>query len=360
MTSKKPVSYYAYVGSRTTRERNARGDGINVYRVNGETGAWGHVQLVPGLLNPSFLAFDRDQRFLYAVHGDASEISAFSISPRTGELAFINRVTTSGRNPVHLSVDLSNRFIVVANHITSSLVVLPRHDDGSVGEPVDLVEVKGEIGPHRIEQPFAKPHQVEFDCTGQFVIVPDKGLDQVFTYRFDKEAGRLLPAGGAPAREGAGPRHVALHPSNGIAYVLNELDSTVTGYHFDPVTGILQPLQVISALPDTFIGHSRAAEITVSSDGRFVYASNRGHDSIAVFAVDQPSGRLRNVDWVGCRGRIPRFFSLNPTGLDLVVANEDSDSIVSFCVNQQTGMLEAPREVAQTGSPVCVIFTDNQ
>jgi 6-phosphogluconolactonase len=357
MMSNPPVSYFAYVGSRTTRERNARGDGINVYRVDGETRAWAHVQLVSGLLNPSFLAFDRSRCFLYAVHGDASEISAFAVSQDTGELAFINRETTLGKNPVHLSVDPSNRFIVVANHITSSLAVLPRREDGSIGPPVDLVEFKGQIGPHRVEQPFAKPHQVEFDRTGTFVIVPDKGLDRVFTYRFDSETGKLIPASDAPAREGAGPRHVALHPSNAFAYVVNELDSTITAYRFDPEAGNLLPLQVVSALPDTFIGHSRAAEIAVSPDGRFVYASNRGHHTIAIFAVDQSSGRLTNTGWADCLGRTPRFFTLDLTGSTVIVANEDSDSIVTFEVNQRTGMQEYGREVARTGSPVCIVLT---
>jgi 6-phosphogluconolactonase len=223
---------------------------------------------------------------------------------------------------------------------------------------VQLVELEGQIGPHRVEQPFAKPHQVEFDRTGSFVIVPDKGLDCVFAYRFDAGAGKLFPAGAAPSREGAGPRHVSLHPSNAFAYVVNELDSTITAYSFDARTGALSPFQVVSALPDTFIGRSRAAEIAVSPDGRFVYASNRGHDSIAVLAVDQPSGRLTNIGCAECRGRTPRFFATDPTGLVLAVANEDSDSIVSFRVDQHTGMLEHRQETARTGSPVCIVFSE--
>jgi 6-phosphogluconolactonase len=357
MTTASPF-YFAYVGSRTTRERNARGDGINVYRVDAPTGGWTHVQLVDGLLNPSFLALDRSGRFLYCVHGDASEISAFSVDPGTGRLTFINQASTQGKNPVHLSVDPSNRFIVVANHVTSNLALLPRHEDGSVGKLVDLVVLDGKIGPHRVEQPFAKPHQVEFDPSGRFIVIPDKGLDCIFTYRLDETAGTLnaVDAPAAPAREGAGPRHVAFHPSGVIAYVVNELDSTVTAYRLNPERGSMTPLQVLSALPDTFVGHSRAAEIMVSKDGRFVYASNRGHDSIAIFSIDQPSGQLTNVGWVASQGRTPRFFTFDPSGIWLFVANEDSDTVVTFRIDPQTGLPSLMGEAVQTGSPVCIIF----
>nr|WP_246216053.1 beta-propeller fold lactonase family protein [Microvirga makkahensis] len=252
VTVRSPVCF-AYVGSRTTRERKARGNGLNVYRVDTATGVWTRVQEVTGLYNPSFLALDHSRRFLYCVHGDTSEISTFRIDP-------------------------GSRFIVAANHVTSSLALLPRQADGSLGELIDLVVFKGEIGPHRVGQPFAKPHQVEFEPTGRFIAVPDKGLDRVFSFRLNEEKGRLLAvdAPPAPAREGAGPRRIAFHPTNGIGYVVNELDATVTAYRLDLEHGGLTPLQVLSTLSDTFVGHSRAAEIAVSMDRRFVYASNRG------------------------------------------------------------------------------------
>lgn len=351
-------SYFAYVGSRTTRERNARGEGISVYRVDAGTGGWAQVQAVSGLLNPSFLAFDRTGSFLYTVHGDASEVSAFRRDATTGQLSVLNRESTEGKNPVHLAFDATNRWLVVANHITSTLAVLPRHEDGSLGKISDLVALKGKLGPHRVEQPFAKPHQVAFDRQDKFIVVPDKGLDQVFTFQLDPGSGRLAAiATPAPiAREGAGPRHVAFHPANGFAYVINELDSTVTAYRFDPATGALTPFQVVSSLPDTYVGNSRGSEIAVSPDGRFVYASNRGYDSVAVFAVDAPSGRLTPVEWVPSLGKTPRFFAFDPAGKFFSVANEDSDTIVAFRVDRATGKITATGDEVKTGSPVCIVF----
>jgi 6-phosphogluconolactonase len=239
---RKPMSdtekYFAYVGARTTKERNARGDGLNVYQVNAHSGAWAHVQLMGDLVNPSFLAFDQSKQFLYAVHGDLSDITAFAIDAATGKLEVVSRQSTQGKNPVHLAFDPTNRFCVVANHITSTLALLPRRADGSLGTVTDLVKLDGKIGPHRAEQQFAKPHQVEFDPSGKFVVVPDKGLDGLFTYRVDVESGKLVLVGKVTgAREGSGPRHMAFHPSGKLAYVINELDSTVTAYNFDGATG---------------------------------------------------------------------------------------------------------------------------
>ncbi|MFB3813834.1 MAG: lactonase family protein [Terriglobales bacterium] len=350
-------TYFAYVGCRTTRERNARGEGINVYRMEAASGRWTHVQLCRGLVNPSFLAFDRSSRFLYTVHGDGNEISAFQVNERSGEISFINRQSTRGKNPVHLSFDPANRFVVVANHVTSSLAVLPvDQNNGSVGEVVDLVTLQGKIGPHRVEQPFPKPHQVEFDPAGKFIAVPDKGLDCVFSFRLDT-TGKLIAADppSVEARETSGPRHIAFHPRLPYTYVINELDSTVTSYRYNAM-GQLSPFQVISCLPDTFTGNSRASEIAVSHDGRFVYGSNRGHDSLVVFAVDETTGRLTSVDWTSSRGRTPRFFTLDPTGRFLFCANEDSDTIVKFDVDARTGRLSPTDDIVKTGSPVCILF----
>jgi 6-phosphogluconolactonase len=351
------ASYFAYVGARTTKERMARGNGLNVYEVEAHTGTWRHIQLLSDLINPSYLAFDRTHKFLYAVHGDLSDISAFAIDGASGKLRTINRQSTQGTNPVHLAIDPTNNFVAVANHNTSTLVLLPRQDDGSLGPVIDLVKLEGKIGPHREEQPFAKPHQVESDLQGRFIIVPDKGLDLISTYRIDAQAKKLVLASKPlQAREGAGPRHVTFHPSRRFAYVVNELDSTVSAHHYDPETGALQTFQVISTLPDTFTGNSRASEIAISSDGRFVYASNRGHNSVAVFSVNASDGRLMSVGWPPTGGNTPRFFALDPNGDVLFAANEDSDTIVPFTIDKGNGLLTRKEPSLQIGSPVCILF----
>lgn len=348
---------YAYVGSRTTRERNARGDGISVYRVDTATGALQMTQLVGDLVNPSFLALNRDGDRLYTVHGDLSDISAFAVDKASGKLEFINRQSTQGKNPVHLAIDPSGRHVVVSNHIGASLAVLPLNADGSLGELTQLVKLDGPIGPHRVEQKQAKPHFNPFDPNGRFVIVPDKGLDRTFTFRFAD--GQLSPASPAfvGAREGAGPRHIAFHPGGRFAYVVNELDSTVTAYAYDATSGALTPLQVLSSLPDTFTGNSRASEIEVDASGRYVYASNRGHDSVAIFQVDPRSGHLRFVGADPSQGRTPRFFTASPDGRFMYVLNEDSDSIVAMRIDHASGRLHPTGFSVQSGSPVCMVFS---
>lgn len=341
----------AYVGARTTRARNARGNGLNVYRLGADL-AWEHLQLLE-MQNPSFLAFDRTGGFLYTVHGDSDRASAFSIDRASGRLSFLNEQTTNGQNPVHLSFDPANRYLVVANHVTSSLAVLPRLDDGRLGEICSLTTIAGEVGPHRIEQPFAKPHQVEFDPSGKWIAVPDKGIDKILVYGLDATSGALMQASSCSAREGAGPRHIVFHPEGRLAYVVNELDSTVACYRFDPETGTLQAFQVVPSLPETFTGNSRAAEISISDDGRFVYASNRGSDTIAAFEIDA-SGHLTSVGSWATGGRTPRFFTVLPEGI-LLAANEDTDTVVAFDVDRTTGRLAPRPEVLNVGSPVCIV-----
>lgn len=345
---------FAYVGSRTTRERNARGDGISVYQCDPVTGALALLQVVGDLENPSFLALNRAATRLYAVHGDKEEISAFRVEPGSGKLVMLNRQSTGGRNPVHLALDASERFIVVSNHITSSLAVLPLGDDGSLQPLKQLLPLTGEPGPHRKEQPFAKPHYNPFDPSGRFVVVPDKGVDRIFVLRF--EAGVLSPASEAVAREGAGPRHVAFHPRQPWVYAINELDSTVTAYHFDAEAGTLRPFQVVSALSDRFTGNSRAAEIEVHPGGHVLYASNRGEDSIAVLAIDPDSGCLTLTQTQPAGGRTPRFFALSPEARWMYVLNEDSDRIVQWQVDALTGHLSDTGRAWTCGSPVCMVF----
>jgi len=348
---------WAYVGSRTTRERHARGEGISVFEFDASSGSLERVQLVGDLVNPSYLALGRDGRHLYCVHGDRSEVSAFHIDQGSGRLSFINRQSTEGLNPVHLALDPSGEFLVVTNHIGASLAVLPINQDGALDSLVQRVPISGPIGPHRIEQQQAKPHFNPFDPSGRFVIVPDKGLDRVFSFRFHQ--GRLVPAEAAfvATREGAGPRSAVFHPRRPVAYILNELDSTVTTCAFDVQSGALAALHILSTLPASFTGNSRAAGIAIDRAGRTLYASNRGQDSIAMFRLDVATGLPEFMGAESTLGRTPRFFTLSPDGGRLFALNEDSDSIVAFDVDPATGRLAAPRAVASCGSPVCMVFS---
>ena len=353
---------FAYVGCRTTRERGARGEGIQVYKMNPISGAWDPVQLVRGTANPSFLAFDRTERFLYAVHGDLSEISAFRVDPQSGKLAKIGRQDTGGRNPVHLTADPTNRFMIVANYATGTLAVLPRREDGSLGPVQQLLALPGEPGPNKVDQTASHPHQVAYDPHGRFLVVPDKGLDRVFTFSFDPAQGVLAAAdpGFVTVPPGAGPRHVAFHPTAPYAFVANELGSAVEAYRYDAQTGALTPHQIVPSIPDTYIGANTAAEIAIAPSGRFVFVSNRGHDSIGCFAVDAATGRLTPSGWTPSGGKGPRFFAIDPAGALLHAANENGDTIVAFRVDADTGALTPTGQVVRTGSPVCIIFSTRQ
>jgi len=354
---KSPGVMFAYVGAFTTPERKGHGDGINVYRMDAASGGWTHVQLVP-VVNPSFLAADRQQRFLYSVHADLDEVSAYAIDKASGQLTPLNRQSCGGKNPVYLAIDPGNRFIVTANYGAGSVGVVPISQDGSLGARTDLASLPGEPGPNRKEQASSHPHECPFDPAGHFILVPDKGLDRVFAFRLDGASGKLTPNDPSfvATREGAGPRHIAFHPSLPLAYVIDELDSTVTTYRYDPEHGSLQPAQVVPTIPPSFTGNNTGAEVAVAPSGRFVYGSNRGHDSIAIFAVDHAQGTLSPVGWEPTQGKTPRFFGLDPATTFLYAANQDSDTIVAFRVNPVTGRLKPTGQVVKTGSPVCIIF----
>src|SRR5262249_35799370 len=241
---------YAYVGSFTTAQRNARGDGIHVYRVDPETSAWTHVQHIGDLVNPSYLALSPDQRFLYSVHGDEDYATALALDAATGQAKLLNRAATSGKNGVREAVDPSGKFLVVANYASGSVAVLPIAPDGSLRDQHQLVPLPGEPGPHKVEQASSHPHDIVFHPSRRFVLVPDKGPDRVFVFRFDATTGTLTPTeqGAVKSRPVAGPRHLAFHPKLPIVWVLNELDSTIATYRFDAGSGALAALQVQSTL----------------------------------------------------------------------------------------------------------------
>jgi 6-phosphogluconolactonase (cycloisomerase 2 family) len=345
---------FAYVGCYTTPERKGRGNGINVYKVDRRTGAFTHVQRVAGLENPSFLTIDRTGRYLYSVHGDRSEATSFVIAPRTGHLRLLNRQSTGGYNPIHLSFDKAGRFLVVANYGTDSTAVLPIGRDGTLQPYSTLTTVTGTIGPHRVEQKNVRPHHNPLDRSGRHFFLPCKGGDAVISYRLDARRGVLVEAGRVASRPGAGPRHIDFHPRRPFAYVINELDSTITTYR--QAGARLAPLQVVRSTPPDFTGYSTGAEIAVDRAGRTVYVSNRGHDSIGVFAIDRVSGTLTPRQWVPTKGTVPRFFALDPAERFLYVANQGSHTIFAYRVGRG-GKLSSTSIKVNVGSPACIVFS---
>jgi 6-phosphogluconolactonase len=352
-------NHFVYVGCRTTKERNARGKGISVYTMDGASGGWSQIQLLEGLTNPSFLTLDRAQRFLYCVHGDRDEVSAFSIDPDSGKLAFVNHQNTGGTNPVYLTIDPSGRIILIANYGTGSIAVLPINEDGSMGTLRHRIQLQGTPGPHRLEQTSSHPHQAVFSPDGKFVVVPDKGLDRIFVIALNAAEGTLEinEANTIVTRSMAGPRHVAFHPLLNILYAINELDSTITSYSFDPRLGRLHPLEWVSTVPAVFTSTNTASGIAVHPSGRYLYCSNRGHDSIAAFAISADGASLSPLGWQLSQGKQPRFFSPDPSWGFLYAANELSDTIAPFRI-EPDGRLHSLGHVIETGSPTCIVFKD--
>ena len=344
---------FAYVGSYTTPGRQGHGNGINVYRVDARTGAFKHVQTLGGLENPSFLAINKERTRLYSVHGDRSEATAYTIDPLTGHIAVLNRQSTGGHNVIHLALDATGRFLVVSNYGTDSIAALPIAKDGGLGPYSTLTTVAGKIGPHRREQGNIRPHHNPLDREGKHFFLPCKGGDVVVSYRLDKKKGVAVEAGRVASRPGAGPRHIDFHPTRALAYVINELDSTITTYRKKGPT--LTPIQTVPSCPDSFTGYSTGAEIAVDRAGRNVYVTNRGHDSVGVFAIDRAKGTLSPQQWVPTRGTVPRFFALDPDERFLYVANQGSDTIFGYRRNADGKLSPTPIKVS-VGSPACIVF----
>ena len=356
-TAPASASRIAYVGSFTSKSRNACGEGLSVFRVDAGSGAWTRIQLLADEVNPSFLALDPRRRFLYAVHADTDQVSAFAVDPQAGTLTLVNRQSTGGANPAHLALDPSGRHLAAANYAAGSVAVVPINADGSLGVRTDLVTLTGEPGPHRTEQTSSHPHQCVFDPAGRFMVVPDKGLDRVCVFRLDTATGKLVAADPpfVRTRAGAGPRHVGFHPRLPFAWVINELDSTIAAYRVS-AAGALEPIQVVASIPSTFTGNNTGSGIVVSASGRFVFASNRGHDSIGAFRVDETGGMLTPIAWEPTGGAMPRFIGAGPADHLLYAANQNGDTVVEFDIAAATGRLRRTGRDVSTGTPVCVVW----
>jgi 6-phosphogluconolactonase len=364
--AKHHAKYFVYVGTYT--EEGSESKGIYAYRFDMDTGQLVPIGLAAETINPSFLAVHPNHHFLYAVNevsnykGQKSgAVSAFAIDRATGKLTLLNQVASKGGDPCHISLDQSGKYVLVANYAGGSVAVFPVLEDGRLGEASAFVQHSGHgANPQRQEGPHA--HSIDVSLDNRFAVVDDLGLDQSLIYRFDSAQGTLAANDAkvnptvANAAPGAGPRHFAFHPNGRFAYVINEMQSAVSAFRYDTATGGLQPLQTISSLPKDFSGHSEAAEIQVHPSGKFLYASNRGHDSIAVFSINGNRGTLTPIEYVSTKGATPRNFEIAPTGLLLFAANEKSDNIVVFHINPQTGRLTPTGKVLEVAQPVCVKF----
>lgn len=345
---------FAYVGCYTTQDRDGRGDGIHVYRLNDTGDLWTEVQQVAGLENPSLFTLRRDQSVLYSVHGGRNLVSAFSVDRVSGRLTLLNQMDCQGNNPVDSALDPSERFLVVGNYGSGTVAVMPLEPDGRLTPVSQLVTLTGTPGPDPMQQVSSHPHAVIFDPTGDYVVVPDKGFDKTFLFRFS--AGRLESTEQASiaSKPGAAPRHTVFHPSLPILYVNNELDSTVTVYEWN--AGRATEAQVVGTIPNGYEERNTTAEIAASPCGRFLYVSNRGQDSVVLFRITFGTGWLTYSGYTPTGGRRPRFFTLDLTAQRLYAANQDSDDITGFRIDPATGIPEPMGVVARTGSPSAISF----
>lgn len=350
--SPKTKDYYLLVGTYTT----GRSEGIYVYKFNVKTGQFSPVSKATGLKNPSFLAVSPDQRFVYSVGEMAGDgaVHAFSFDKKTGNLTALNTQSSQGAGPCYVTVDNTGKWVMVGNYGAGSLTVLPVEKDGSLGKPTQNIKHEGSsINAQRQAAPHV--HSVNIAANNRDVFVPDLGVDQVVGYRLDDQTGKLTPGIPANTTKGAGPRHFAFHPNGKFAYVIQELNSTVTAFAYRE-DGTLTALQTLSTLPSDYKGGNSCADIHVSPDGKFLYGSNRVHDSIVIYAIDRKTGMLKLAGHQSVGGKTPRNFALDPSGAFVLAANQNSDNITIFRRNAKTGLLQPTGQEIQVPNPVCLKF----
>lgn len=337
--------------------------GIHALRLDYESGALTPLGLAAETTNPSFLALSRDGRFLYAVNeiGDfggqnSGSVTAFAVNNDTGKLAFLNAQPSGGSGPCYLSLDPKGQRVFTANYGNGSVGVLPVQDDGTLDAPVSSIQHQGS-GPNPKRQTGPHAHSVITDPGGRFVLAADLGIDRILVYKTGKDGPGIQPNAptGISAEPGSGPRHMAFHPAGRILYVCNEMGNSITAYDYVPDRGVLIARQTIGTLPGDFAGDNTTAEILVHPGGRFLYVSNRGHDSIACFRIGH-DGSLSLKGHVPSGGNMPRGFRIDPTARYLVAANYKSDNLVVFRIDGVTGALLPTGNTAQVGAPVCVVF----
>jgi len=352
----KPDKYWLYVGTYTGKESK----GIYRFDFDPTTGKLTNRGLAGETTSPSFLAIHPNLKLLYAV-GETDKfkdkktgaVSAFSIDAKTGDLKMLNQQTSGGGGPCHIVVDKQGKNVLVANYGGGNASAIPIKDDGSLAEPTGFVQHKG-------SEPKQRPlaHSINLDPANKFAFVADAGLDKVYVYKFDPAKGTLMANDPAAVEIGpkTAPRHFAFHPDGKHAYTINESGSSVTTMDYDSDKGVLKPVQTLTTLPRDFSGKNSTAEVVVHPTGKFLYGSNRGHDSIAIFRIDPKTGQLTVGGHQGTDVKTPRNFVIDPNGNFLLVGNQASDSIVVFRIDPETGDLKPTDIKVECPKPVCLRF----
>jgi 6-phosphogluconolactonase len=360
---KKAKEMLLYIGTYTS---TGKSEGIYVHRFNTETGKLTPLTVVKNVAEPSFLTIDKDRKYLYAVNElleyegkKAGAVSAFAIDRKTGNLQFLNRRTSLGGAPCFITTSENRKFVLVANYLGGNVSVYPVDKDGRLGASVDLAQHTG-FGPNKDRQEAAHAHSITLDRNNRFAFAADLGIDKLMIYRFDDKTGKLKPNEAQAfyqTRGGAGPRHFSFHPNGKLAFLINELDLTITSLAYDEKLGTLKEIQTVPTLPEnTPHAGATCADIHLSPNGKFLYGSNRGHNSIVSFSVDEETGKLAYIEHTPTGGKKPRNFAVEPNGKFLLVANQDSDSIVVFRIDEATGKLQSTGNTAIVPVPVCLKF----
>ncbi len=360
----KPSKTFLFVGTYTESlpHVQATAKGIYGFERNADTGQLDYIDWFQAPPNPSFLAIHPTKDLVFCVSevndsGDfpGGAVASFALDPVTGRLTMLDRHSSMGDWPCHITLDGSSRYALLANYLSGSVGVVPFNDEGKFQEGAVQVQHAGSsVNPDRQEGPHA--HSVNMDATGQYAIAADLGIDQAKVYRFDAAQGTLTENSSLTAAPGSGPRHFDFHPNRKWAYLLNEILATIDVCNWDVEAGTLESIQTINTLPADWEGHFSTADIHVHPNGRWAYNSNRGHDSISMYAIDQDTGQLELLGHEATQGNTPRNFTLDPEGEFLYAANQDSASVVVFRINQNTGRLEATGEIVEVPNPVCLKF----
>lgn len=347
-----------YIGTYTA----GKSKGIYLVRMDMQTGRLTQPELVAEISNPSFLAIHPSQKYLYAVNENETfkgqktgSVTAYAIDGETGKLALLNQQSSAGAGPCHISLDKTGNNALVANYSAGSVAVLPIQEDGHLLEASSVVKHTGSsVDKSRQEAPHA--HSVWLSPDNRYALSVDLGVDKVFTYNFNSEAGTIKDSSSVSLTPGAGPRHLAFHPNGKYAYVINELNNTVTAMKYDAATGVLTPIESVSSLPQGHKETSYTSEILVHPNGKFLYGSNRIHDSIAIFSIDGATGKIKLLGTEPTQGKYPRNFNIDPTGAFMLVANQNGDNIVAYRINATTGALTPTGQTLLLEKPVCIKF----